>query len=113
LYKKGTDNRVVDALSRHPDPPKQLMALSAVQPVWLDRVKDSYTADDYCHKVISSLTAYSNPVPHFTLLNGLLSYKHRIWVGNDVALQHQNLSAMHGSTFGGHSGFPKTYRKLK
>jgi hypothetical protein len=113
LYKKGTDNRVADALSRHPDPPEQLMALSAVQPVWLDRVKDSYTANDYCQKVISSLTAYSNPVPHFTLLDGLLSYKHRIWVGNDVALQHQNLSAIHGSTFGGHSGFPKTYRKLK
>jgi hypothetical protein len=28
IYKKGADNRVADALSRHPSPPAQLMALS-------------------------------------------------------------------------------------
>jgi hypothetical protein len=113
LYKKGTDNRVVDALSRHPDPPEQLMALFAVQPVWLDRVKDNYVVDDYCQKVLSSLTTSPNSVPHFTLLDGLLGYKHRIWVGNDVAPQHQILIAIHGSALGGHSGFLVTYKKLK
>jgi hypothetical protein len=52
-------------------------------------------------------------VPHFTWYDGLLRYKKRIWVGNDLALYLQLLNAFHGSAVGGHSGFPMTYRRIK
>jgi hypothetical protein len=45
VYKKGTENRVADALSRHLDPPSQLLALFACTPVWLDKVQQGYDKD--------------------------------------------------------------------
>jgi hypothetical protein len=37
-YRRGTYNRAADALSRHPDPPTQVMALSYSVPLWLEKV---------------------------------------------------------------------------
>jgi hypothetical protein len=113
IYKKGANNRVANALSRHPNPPEQIMAISSVTPVWLERVKQSYEVDDHCQKIIAALTAGAESVPHFTLQGGILCYKHRIWVGKSLELQTLILSVVHGSALGEHSGFPVTYRKLK
>jgi hypothetical protein len=89
------------------------MALSAIQLVWLDRVKDTYVADEFCQNTIASLPATPDSVPNFTWIGGILRYKHKIWVGNSKVLHNQILSTVHGSSLGGHSGFPVTYRKLK
>lgn len=42
----------------------------------------------------------------------MLRYKNRIWVGTDIDLQRQLISAFHDSPVGGHSGFPVTYRRI-
>jgi hypothetical protein len=42
VYRKGTDNRAADALSRHPEPPAQVMALSCSVPLWLKKVQVGY-----------------------------------------------------------------------
>jgi hypothetical protein len=41
VYRKDSDNRVADALSRH-SPPAQLFLLSITTPVWLSKVQESY-----------------------------------------------------------------------
>ena len=51
--------------------------------------------------------------PHYTLQDGLIRYKGRIWVGNDVAMRLKLVQAMHASAVGGHSGLPVTYRCIK
>jgi hypothetical protein len=56
IYKKGADNRVADALSRHPSPPAQLMALSQCTPAWLTQVQDGYANDEAALKMIQQLT---------------------------------------------------------
>ena len=53
------------------------------------------------------------PVPNFTLRDGLLHYKFRIWVGADPELQTRLITAVHSTAVGGHSGMTVTYRRLK
>jgi hypothetical protein len=62
---------------------------------------------------MTKLAVDPNAVPHYTLRDGLLHYKQRVWVGHDLALQQKIISAMHSSAVGGHSGIPVTYRRLK
>jgi hypothetical protein len=52
-------------------------------------------------------------MPHFTLLDGVLHYKNKIWVGDNKELQQQILEDLHSLAIEGHTGFPTTYRKLK
>jgi hypothetical protein len=40
-------------------------------------------------------------IPHFTLLNGILHYKNRVWIGDNGPLQHQLLESVHASAVGG------------
>jgi hypothetical protein len=111
--KKGTENRVADALSRHHDPPSQLLALSTCTPIWLDKVQQGYANDSYAQQMISVLSIDPTSVPNFSWQDGVLRYKNRIWLGNNGDLQQTVLKAVHSAAIGGHSRFPVTYRKMK
>jgi hypothetical protein len=63
--------------------------------------------------LISKLILSPSSVPGYTMVNGLLKFKNRIWIGTNPNLQHQIISALHCSVLGGHSGIPVTYRRLK
>jgi hypothetical protein len=115
LYKKGVENRVVDALSRNPshaDDSLSCPALSVVQPKWLEKVIMSIELDTYSSDLMAKLLLDSSSVPDFSLHKGLLRYKGKIWVGNDQTLQLKLISVFHCSAVGGHSGVLVTYRKL-
>ena len=67
LYKKGVDNQVPDALSRVTNNPCQtLVAVSALQLVWLQELVDAYHSDPFTVKLLSTL-AINNSASHFTL----------------------------------------------
>jgi hypothetical protein len=51
-------------------------------------------------------------VDTYTIDQGILRHKGRIYVGADAALQQRLISAFHDSPQGGHSGFPVTYRRI-
>lgn len=69
-YKKGTENRVADALSRVTNhPTQQVMALSTVQPLWVQDLVDAYHIDPATTKLLSAL-AVKSPQGHFSLLQG-------------------------------------------
>jgi hypothetical protein len=112
VYKKGADNRVADALSCMSSS-EQALAISSATPQWLEAVVASYTADPRAQELVTKLSLQADVVPHFTLVNGVLRFKNRIWVGNDPSLQKQLLAEMHNSPLGGHSGVPVTYSRLK
>jgi hypothetical protein len=42
IYKKGADNGVADVLSKHPNPLEQVMVVSTIACVCLDKVKQSH-----------------------------------------------------------------------
>jgi transposase InsO family protein len=113
IYKKGVDNRVADALSRRVHVDDQCLLISTSVPQWLELVIHSYTSDSESQEIMAKLVVDSQPVPHFSLIGGLLKFKNRIWVGQQEELQHKIISAMHNSALGGHSGVPVTYRRIK
>jgi hypothetical protein len=55
VYKKGSKNSVVDALSRHSAPPQQLLSISACTLVWMIEVQDGYKQDEKAQQIITEL----------------------------------------------------------
>jgi hypothetical protein len=117
VYQRGVENKVVDALSRIPDPggcvQETCLALSSCQLKWLEQVVDSYASNPYAKEVIAKLMVDAEAVPNFTWSQGVLRYKSRIWVGADLTLQTKFISECHSSAIGGHSGVPITYMMVK
>lgn len=74
---------------------------------------DSYRDDPAAQDMLTKLAVDPDVVPHFSLKDGLLRYKGRLWVGNAPALHLQLLTALHSSPVGGHSGIPVTLRCAK
>jgi hypothetical protein len=111
IYKPGAENRVADALFRRTSP-HQLPAISGAVPQWLDSVVASNAKDTNATELITKLSVQPDSVPNYTFSGGVLMFKNRLWVGNDMGLQQQLIAAMHSSALGGHSGIPATYNKL-
>jgi hypothetical protein len=49
----------------------------------------------------------------FSLVEGLIHYKNRIWLGRNHLAQQHVLQALHSSGIGGHSGIQGTYQRVK
>jgi hypothetical protein len=111
VYRCGVENGAADALSRAPT--GQLTAISGCQPQWVEEVLLSYDNDDHAKDLLIKLSLDSAAVPNFSLRDGLLRYKSRIWVGQNLALQSKIISAVHDTAVGGHSGISVTYSRLK
>lgn len=106
VYKKGVENTAADALSRHPAPPSQLMVVSSATLQRLLQVTDAYTSDVQAQELLQQLTLSDAPVGPYSLQQGVIRYKGKIWLGASSTLQHQVYKALHTSAIGGHSGFP-------
>lgn len=113
VYKQGIQNRVADALSRRTHEEVICHSISVVQPKWCQSICDGYLSDEDAKNLLSKLSLDSTAVPNFSLCDGLIRYKDRIWIGSNVTMQQTVLKAMHSSPVGGHSGFPVTYHRVK
>jgi hypothetical protein len=100
IYKKGSDNKVADALSRKTVHSPVCAALSTVTPKWIQEILAGYQLDADSLEKIAKLSIDPAIVPNYTLVDGLLRYKQRIWIGSNVALQHKLLTACHASALG-------------
>jgi transposase InsO family protein len=112
VYKKGCENRVADALSRR-IPEDQSLAISMSSPQWLDRVTSAYAQDPTARDLLTKLVVSPSSVPNFSLVNGVIRYKQRVWLGSNKPLQLDVIKALHDSPIGGHSGVSATYYKVK
>jgi hypothetical protein len=80
------------------------MACLTVIPQRIQQVQDSYSSDPLAQELLTKLSLDSAAVPYYTLTNGLLRYKNKLWVGHSPTLHQQLISALHYSAIGGHSG---------
>jgi hypothetical protein len=108
-YKKGSDNKPADALSRVAHN-MQLQALSVVQPVWMQEVIHSYAVDPHAQGLLQELAISAQGL---TLQDGIIRHHDKVWIGANVGLQTQIISAFHASAMGGHSGAQATYQRLQ
>lgn len=86
----------------------ELAAISAPVPLWLEDIKASYTTDAKAQDLLTKLVVSSSAAPNFTLNQGLLRYKGRLWIGADSTLHLKIIEVLHASLVGGHSGFLAT-----
>jgi hypothetical protein len=117
VYNKGLDNKAADALSRRPNfqsdsHPLEIFAVSQATPVWLEQVVLGYGKDDQTKKLLTELSV-GIKLKDFSLTNGVIRFKGKIWIGHNQELQTQILSSLHSSALRGHSGFPITYKRIK
>lgn len=110
-YKKGLENKAADALSRQPET-LHLNAVSTSTPKWLEIIVDGYTKDDATKQLLTELTLTGSNDRGFTLSDGIIKYKNRIWLGNHTEAHQAVLLALHSSGLGGHSGITATYNKI-
>jgi hypothetical protein len=111
-YKQGRTNKVADALSRATHS-HQVLAISTIIPKWIEQVLLSYNGNIQCSDMITKLSVDAQAIPHFTLTNGVLRYKQRLYIGDNGDLKQQLLHSFHASALGGHSRERATYQRIK
>uniref|UniRef100_A0ACD5ZYT0 Uncharacterized protein n=1 Tax=Avena sativa TaxID=4498 RepID=A0ACD5ZYT0_AVESA len=62
---------------------------------------------------MTQLAVSPTSVPHYTFTKGILRYKHKLVVGNNMTLRKKLIQSFHNSELGGHSGERATYQRLK
>jgi hypothetical protein len=112
-YRKGSENRVADALSRRPHEDSSVLAISSSQPVWMEELELAYQSDPRAVELLRNLAMSPSSEPGYTLHKGVIRYKDRIWLPAVSELQEKIVLALHASPAGGHSGIPVTLRRVK
>jgi hypothetical protein len=85
-YKKGRENRADDALSRRPHS-VQSLAISTALPLWIQEVLDNYSSDAKCKELEEQLIITPSASPNFTLVNGILKHKGKIFISSTTDLR--------------------------
>ena len=109
VYKKRSENRAADALSRFPSHEILCLAISSISSTLNQQIFQSYESDAGIKKIITDMQ--KDPTSHINFIweDGQLRRKGRLVVGKDPALQSQIMTLFHSSGLGGHSGVHATY----
>jgi hypothetical protein len=112
VYRKGKDNSTADALSRVPTA-NELHAISLCRPRWLEIITEGYDKDDKAKTLLQELSIASPNAQGYSLHQGLIRHKDRIWLGHNREAHQAILLSLHDSGVGGHSGILGTYQRIK
>lgn len=74
---------------------------------------EGYQLDPKAKQLITELSLSNTNDKGFSLVNGIIKYKNRVWLGSHKAAHEAVLLALHSSAMGGHSGFLATYHRIK
>jgi len=111
-YKKGISNKAADALSRVSDT-SEVMPISQVVPSWMEKLQEGYQEAPEAKQLLTELAITNTNAKGFSLDAGIIRFKGRVWVGNNLLAQAHILQALHNSGLGGHSGIHATYHRVK
>jgi hypothetical protein len=103
VYGKGKENVVADALSRLPHL-FALQVVSIIKPNWVQEVLNSYVTNSRAQELLKQLALHSPNTTGYSLDNGIIRYKSKLWIGNNTVLQIKLVATFHSSALGGHSG---------
>ena len=114
MYKKGKQNVVADALSRKDEDAEALLcAISIIQPDWINEAREEWKNDEEVWALIRNLQQDSSTSDTFSWQNYSLWYRDCLYLCNNSQLKQKILMELHTSPLRGHSGFLKTYHRVK
>ena len=109
-YRKGSSNKVADALSRKPM--EALHMVTVLHTDLLAKIQHSWEHDANVSRVIQQLQQPSNKPSKFTWEANQLRRKGKLVVGMDLALRQELLEFFHSSVQEGHSGVQQTMARI-
>jgi hypothetical protein len=111
-YKKGITNAAADTLSRCPEN-GEVMAVSECIPSWMQKLKEGYEENPEDKQSLTELSITGRNDEGYTLTDGIIRFRGRVWVGSNALAQQHILQALHDSGIGGHSGITATYHRIR
>lgn len=116
-YKKGTNNKVADAISRRDEEVRglgrQCKVTSVVEPEWLDQVRTMVNQSPDFQELHAKVDKGSLSPSQYQKVNGVWCYKERVRLEPTTELHHTIFLDHHASLGGGHSGFHRTLWRIK
>lgn len=91
---------MVDALSKRQED-STVMSISIAQPTWFQEVAQSYEDDPIALQLLGELIVNPTGLPDYTLHQGIIRFKHKIYVGKGNDLRLKILQTMYQSALGG------------
>nr|GEW78220.1 retrotransposon protein, putative, unclassified [Tanacetum cinerariifolium] len=95
VYKKGTENKVADALSRLPLAEGECNMITTTTPTWITEIGSSYEGDGAATEFLMLATDKENS-RGWSLQQGLLKRDGKIFVGSSGGLRKQIMTEIHG-----------------
>jgi hypothetical protein len=77
-----------------------LDAISTTIPVWIQEALNSYQNDPEASALLQELVISSSNDRGYSLTDGIIRHKNRIWIGHNSALQTKLISTFYASPLG-------------
>ncbi|XP_058741863.1 uncharacterized protein LOC131614269 [Vicia villosa] len=113
FYKPGRSNQVADALSRQFSPDDSLLlTLSSIVPDILLKLQHFYASTIPGQNTVTQLTQSGSNLTSFRFKNGLLIYRDKIFIPDDLGFRSSLLHEYHATPSAGHSGVKATVARV-
>ena len=74
---------------------------------------EGYADDPIAQELLTSLAVDQTNSKGYSLDNGVICFKGRVWLGTNWLAQEHVMQALHSSAVGGHLGGLATYQRIK
>ncbi|WJX52068.1 hypothetical protein P8452_38212 [Trifolium repens] len=108
IYKPGPQNRVADALSR-----AHCLTITVPHLDFISKFRECLAQDTEFQDLLAKVQQAPHDYKDFTVLNGLLFFKGKLFLPSASPLKHALLEEFHSSTIGGHCGIHRTFGRLQ
>jgi hypothetical protein len=79
----------------------------------MQEVLNSYVTDPAAQELLTKLAICSPDEHGFSMHQGVIKFKGKVWIAQNLALQTRIIAALRSSPIGGHSGMKATYYRIK
>lgn len=111
-YKKGSENRAADALSRLPMVDLVVLTFSTPVHSFMPEIQASWETDPELAAIIANLKVKGDVGGLYTWQGVVLRRKGKILTGKDAILRNKVIQLMHDTAQGGHSGALATAKRI-